>query len=489
MLKNNLPDEMLYTNGIDGFSGRYLHPPIVHSKLAKLIKGEPIDNSLKAFFKNIWQKISQPHLGLPHNISAEDVTQAGWGIIFHKNEDPVIKETMRPLINHRKQQVADDKFKVLEHDGSITLAQWLVENGVSLGSMTLSKVPYYLLIVGSPEKIPFAFGHQLSADYAVGRIHFDEPHAYEQYVSSIIAYENGYGLVRAKKAVFFGTHHKLDKATELSTNQLIRPLCNKLSSVKNKKIQEYNIHNISGAPATKEALTNLFSPTGGDVPPAFIFTATHGIGFKAPQKSYQQQKAANGAIVCQDWPGAGSIDKKHYFSAHDLPSSSKVHGLISFHFACHSAGSPTHDRFSTTPGTTPPRIAEESFISELPKALLSHPQGGALACIGHVDRVWSFSFTDSKAGSVIQPFENSIELILDGKPVGYAIRDFNARYAQYSVIVADLFEKLSFNYEVSTRDLAKNWAKRNNAEGYMIIGDPAVRIMTENLINHESVDE
>src|SRR6185369_7057447 len=140
-----------------------------------------------------------------------------------------------------------------------------------------------------------------------------------------------------------------------------------------------------GAGASKQALFDAFHAPANTKPPAFLFTASHGMGFPL---GHPKQSDSQGALLCQDWPGLGQIGPEHYFAASDLTDEARVHGMIAFHFACYGAGTPAFDRFIYEPGESPEPIAKEAFISALPKKLLSHSKGGALAVIGHVERAW-----------------------------------------------------------------------------------------------------
>jgi hypothetical protein len=197
------------------------------------------------------------------------------------------------------------------------------------------------------------------------------------------------------------------------------------------------------------------------------------MGFPA---GHPEQTAAQGALLCQDWPGFGAVTPDHYFAARDLPSAARVHGMITFHFACYGMGTPSHDRFIHEPGSPPPEIAPKPFIAALPKTLLTHPNGGALASIGHVERAWGCSIVTPKAGSQLLPFENAIGHILKGEPVGLAMKTFFERYASLSVSLSSLLEDVGFGVAVPDDELTSAWISRNDAEGYLILGDPAVRL-------------
>ena len=102
--------------------------------------------------------------------------QAGWCALFPSDADPAIKEALKPLLDWRRDQVKDDWFfKVFEGPDGVrpgqTAQAWAATRGVSLAAPVSPRkgVPYYLLIVGPPGRIPFEFQAQFDLQWAVGQ--------------------------------------------------------------------------------------------------------------------------------------------------------------------------------------------------------------------------------------------------------------------------------------------------------------------------------
>ena len=476
-------EEMIYFNGIDGVSGKYLVPPMDFSIASLLIRGGQTDKQTESWLRRIARIIGEVHLGLPFDVSPEIVEQAGWAIVFHEKEDPAVKQALEKLVAHRRKQIRNDNIvKELEYRDGDERASWLARYGVGSGSIYPDKIPYYLLFVGSPKQIPFTFCHHLDVEYAVGRLHFDTPAEYQHYVDSVIAYETAEKVPNAKEAVFFASRHSFDQATQMSADLLMEPLVQGGSSPSYPQGVAHrwgfgSSKHLAGD-AQKSALAEIFDPPANVQPPALLFTATHGMGWP---KGHPDQLRAQGALLCQDWPGFGSISPSHYFAAGDLPDSARVHGLIAFFFACYGAGTPQYDRFIHTPGSPAPEIADEPFFASLPKKLMTRPNGGALACIGHVERAWGYSIVTPNAGAQLLPFENALGRIMVGQPVGHAMRDFNERYASLSTGLASMLEEAGYGRPVSSFELASAWIGRNDAEGYVVLGDPAIKLRVGDL--------
>ncbi len=481
-------DEMLYINGIDAETGDYLVDPMTIEEAASYARGEPHDSPLARLFSWLTRQLRRRHLA--EGLSKEELSDVGWAVVFHRDEGDEVREALEPLLEQRKNQVGEETLvKTLEYDGAQDAHDWLRDHGVLRGDIEPWNVPYYLLLVGSPQRMPFRFGRLLQTQYAVGRIHFDDAAGYACYVQSVLDYETGAEPPNAKEAVFFGTRHTWDKATQLSADLLLDPLADGLPPQDGDPalpavaaLRGFSSRKLRADDATREALCGILAPPADSKPPAFLFTATHGMGYRRP---HPNQAALHGALLCQDWSGIGSWRAEHCFTAQDLPANARVHGLIAFLFACYSGGTPTHDQYMHRPGSPPPQIANNAFYAALPRALLAHPGGGSLACIGHLERTWSSSFV-LRGRPALGRFSHALAQILGGQPVGYAMQAFGRAFSFLSADLTELQAQARIGTEVPDEKMARYWSQRNDAGGYVILGDPAVRLRVDELVHPEN---
>jgi hypothetical protein len=110
--------------------------------------------------------------------------------------------------------------------------------------------------------------------------------------------------------------------------------------------------------APEEAVkTRLASLLGGADTPALLFTASHGMGYP---NGHQLQLAAQGALLCQDWPGPSwkqALSPDFYFAGDDVASDARMLGLIGLHLACYGAGTPHYDDYAPKGATERKAIA------------------------------------------------------------------------------------------------------------------------------------
>lgn len=463
----------LVFNGVDAGTGQYLLSPMPASVVAQIARGEKLDPRHLAELKQRHWNSSRTTLGVGPGIDATKLEQAGWGAIFPSGSSPAVREALQPLLALRRSQAGPRYREDLVYQPNDGKEEFLGRLGVAYGPVMPGQVPYYLLIVGDPESIPFRFQYLLDVQYAVGRIWFETPEEYANYARSVVAAETKLlGLPR--KVVFFAPRNEGDEATRLSATDLATPLASGLLGQLKPGSPAWEAQSLIGAAATKQALTRVL---GGEETPAVLFSASHGVGFP---NGHPRQGAHQGALLCQDWPGPAwnrPIPADHYFSRDDVASSANPFGLIAFFFACYGAGTPRDDDFPHQASLDRPReIAPRPFLAGLPRRLLSHSKGGALAVVGHVDRAWGYSFTWPGAGRQIQTFEAMLTRLLDGHPIGHALEYFNERYAELSTSLSSKLEELKFGRRSDDTLMAGLWTANNDARSYVVIGDPAVRV-------------
>lgn len=438
----------------------------------------------------------EPHLGPRYGVDPTDLAQTGWGVVFpavkpgteEARDLDAIQEALAPLLRLRQAQ-AGDRFRVLSGAQGYRPGQTKVDflrrlGAVPSGAVDPRVLPYYLLLVGSPEAIPFEVQYQLDVQFAVGRVHFDLPESYAHYAESIVTAETR-GLALSPRGAFFGPEHPGDAATHLTRSLLLPPLADCLRGAGASGRPESSrlvADTFFGPVATRRSLEALL---GGSETPALLVCAGHGLS-PAPSDP-AADLLRRGALICQDWTPGAPLTDEVLFSADHLSMEAKVHGLIAFFMACFSGGSP---RWSSFPGedhgTMQPReVSPRPFLAELPRRLLAHPRGGALAVVGHVDLATNRSYVDptirSPRAGYTQFFEDFLNRLCEGQPIGHCLDDFGQRYADLASDLAEHLTRLRRHAGPVDGDqlttLTYLWAGAIDARNFTLIGDPAVRLM------------
>lgn len=478
--------DTLVFNGVDGVTGGYLLPPMTPAQVSALAQGQTIETVILDELKNKAFSLTNPHAGV--EADARNLAETGWGLILAHDADPAILDALQPLLQLRQAQ-AGDRFKIFSgakgYRPEESKSQFLERHGMGPGPATPDKVPYYLLIAGHPHQIPYRFQYQMDVQYAVGRVAFDTIEEYARYAHSVVQAETQAGLPPV--AGFLGVANADDRATQLSAGNLVAPLALAVSEKVNGNGQDrpgavrpsWQVHTLLAEQATK---ANLSAWLESPLPPAVLFSASHGIAFP---NGHARQLPHQGALICQDWPGPqkwrGEISEDFYFSADDLSSDANLLGSVAFFFACYGAGTPQMDEFAHQiwgDDVEHKIIAPRDFVARLPQRMLALPKGGALAVVGHVDRAWGVSFFWGKAGSQLQVYEDCFKrLIADQYPIGYAVEVFNERYAEISSDLSSKIEDIKHFFKVpNDQEIARLWTANNDARNYIILGDPAVRL-------------
>lgn len=478
--------QLMIGNGIDATTGEYLLPPVDVRELARLATGVRLDGAELSDLQTKTLRARQASFAVVEGVDPNDLAQAGWAVVFAAVDagseaaarQAAVRDALAPLLAHRRAAAGSlyrEYAGELGYQAGETKQQYLARLGAGPGPARPEKVPYYLLLVATPEEIPFRIQYQLDVHYAVGRIAFDTVEDYARYAHSVVDAETG-RAARPRRAAFFGVANPNDAATRLSADHLILPL---VEYTDGRRAQHgFTVESHVGDAATRGQLTALIADA-----PALLFTASHGMGFPCGDAG---QRDRQGAILCQDWGGPGTpVAREHYFAGEDVPAGADLRGMIGVVFACYGGGTPTRDEFTRRGlGEAQARqLAPASLLARLPQRLLAHPGGGALAVVGHVDRAWgsAFLWMDAQGKRATQRhldvFESLLDSVLGGKRLGCAMEAFNLRYAELAADLSERIEQIQlYDEHYEDAELAHMWICNSDARNYAVIGDPAVRI-------------
>lgn len=442
--KKTMPETIPYLTGIDGVTGKPVSAPTLE-KIATLLRE---------------RLLKQPPRRRDFR-DPDDLSKTGWGVVFAPDEHATaVREALKPLLDHRKAQAGERYREYLGDDGYLpekSFLDFLTRHGAGPGLADPTTVPCYLLLVGSPEQIPYEFQYGLDQQRAVGRLHFDRIEDYTRYAEAVVEAEQT--RRPALRVAFFGPRH--DPGTEISNEGLLAPL---IDSTRERS--DCWVRCFLGERATKTSLQGLL--TEGEVPD-LLFTAGHGLVYGS---GHQRQLSHQGALVCQEWRGQGAPEPAHVFCGEDVNGTAGLQGLLTFLFACNSAGAPRLSDFASN-ATDLRTVAPRPFVSALAQRLLGK---GALAVIGHVEQVWQCSFLWRTAGYQPKVFVETLRRLLDGAPVGWALEPINQRYTDLATCLSQVLQEHHLGLPVHEKTIAELWTACRDARNYVIVGDPAVRL-------------
>ncbi len=397
---------------------------------------------------------------LPSDIDPHDLRRTGWGVIFAPQERGRAEYGLSRLLQYREDQ-AGDLFQVENYPKMRGRTFLWYKKGEAPGTIKPSALPYYLLLVGNPEQIPFEFQYELAVNRAVGRIYFDNPADYARYADAVVdAEERGVDL--PKKVDLFSVEQG-DTATDVLAHFLVEPLNRQLPQ----RVPDWPVELRRRPQDRKQDLEALMRGCGET--PGLLLVACHG---KRLAINDPKQEALQGALVCRDgFLHAGDLESLP-------PEGRPLHGLIAGLFACHSVGTPVEDSFPDPQkgitGGEPEVIADRDFLASLPRALLAR---GALAVLGHVDRGWTASFRwmyKDKQTEAARSLEDAIVQLLQGHRLGHALRPLYRRYSNIATHLMPVIEALIHGHELEKREFLRQWTACLDARNYLVLGDPAV---------------
>jgi hypothetical protein len=477
---SNLPYPLL-VNALTGAAG----PAVPLANLA----------GLSADLPGASQRIANStHLGTDYSVDdPNELTQTGWGIIFASDADPAIIAQLQPLIELRQSQVQDPHlFNIFQGPakGGVlpgqTAAGWAQQRGVSLTAAVdpyQGGVPFYLLIVGSPDRIPFEFQALLKMQWAVGRLAFDDVEDYGRYAQAVVQYESAaFHPIQRKNAAVWVTRNPGDLATAMLSGAISQDFLDPSNPLGGQR--QFNLDAFPNEKATKQKLVDILRGNLPGGPPAVFFTGSHGCDYSGADPA--TQRLMQGSLMTQEWIPGTPASPANQFSANDVPADAKLQGTVGFLFACFSGGCPVDNGYYFNSSGSPIPLAPAPMISRLPQALLSR---GALAVIAHVDLAFPYAFQDVSGTPQTQALRTPLELLMRGKRTGLAADSLSILWSSLS---AQLGLALGANTAAnppggaaanpsSSAPLAQLTIARDDARNYIVLGDPATKLRIADL--------
>ena len=406
----------------------------------------------------------------PPDVDFSDWKSAGWGLILPYRNNLSNKELAsasdapKPiqLLCEMRNNAPIFRYRADTKEAVTHIRNYATRKSVPIENMNFGvkrdAIPFYLLIYGTPDEIPWRFQYQLNATHAVGRLDLTG-RALQNYVRALINDWQSESA-DASKAIIWAA--ETDAITKLMGSAIARKVYRKLQHDR-----DYRVQFISRDKATQD---NLISALKG-WKPGLVITTSH--GSTSPWSNPRQMSRNLGLMIDQN---KQTLDLKKL-------SKWEPNGAIWYAHACCSAGSDQTSVYDGLfDGQTPNGQLLNAVtklgakVAPLPRALLGAPK--PLRCfIGHVEPTFDWTIRPPEAGDdLTKPLVTALyNNLYSSKPVGLAFRDFYRRLLALSALYDEMRARYNQHQDTGAQMVYSRLAAWD-IKSTVILGDPALSL-------------
>jgi hypothetical protein len=335
--------------------------------------------------------------------------------------------------------------------------------GEGVRGMGRGGLPYYLLLLGTPERLPWELQFRLNPVCCTGRLDLDE-NGLANYVNAALCSWSGSGT-KAESPLLWTVQHEPGDITWLMRQSVGERVFKRWR-------HDPQIGKAARALRDEDATSAQLRSALSEISPAIVVTTSHGM--TGPLQDMAQMRSTLGRLV----------DANHApLDPTSLLGNWSPDGVVWYALACCSAGGSGRNQFEglLSPQTRAARVVEAvsalgAMVTELPRVLLGASRP-ARAFIGHVEP--TFDWTLRRADSGLVTTDALVEALYDEffqvkpPPVGFALRRYFGQAATLRALWAGEVQA------VRRRDSARSASLLAGLAGIdrqctVILGDPAV---------------
>jgi hypothetical protein len=410
-----------------------------------------------------------------------DLDEQRWGVIAPEGpQGDRLLSLIRPLIEARREQQGGHDVQIYRVPSRLSPAEavrWRKAH-FDTGADVSTDLPRYQVLLGDLHELSLAVQQSQGSDGFVGRLCFQAERDYEAYVDKVLRWEKA--AVEAEARAKFFTVHDGTAATMIGYQSLIQP---GLELLRKRQIDAEELGDRE-VPSPSEFLETVRRPD-----PTVLFSVSHGAGApRAGWSSYDEQRERQGSM---------SFGREGKLAGADVGDAPFLPGGVWFMLACYGAGTPDVSAYrhwlerlkqvgqfggqaqAVLKGL--PAENQAPFIARLPQTVLAN-SSGPLAVMGHIDLAWTYSFEERDTGKATSRPAKFIEVVrssLRGDRAGIAFRQLIRFMSQANHELAELYDVAEREAEAHVADGARRghlWMLRQDLAGYILLGDPAVRL-------------